>query len=83
MPNSNNIIGFRQFEYTSRKSGRSYLACQIYVTRPVSKDGCGLACEAIFVPLDRVHGDLKVDHSCTIYYNRYGSVDAVYIDPQK
>ena len=51
MVNEMKVIGFRKFDYTSKKTGKTYPACNIYVTYPLSKgEGCG--CESVFVPFE-------------------------------
>ena len=77
MVNEMKVIGFRKFDYTSKKTGKTYPACNIYVTYPLSKgEGCG--CESVFVPFE-VLGDYQplIGDEVQILYNRFGGVQSV------
>lgn len=70
------VMGIRKFNYKSKKSGSEYEACNLYAS--CSRSGVdGLACEAFFLRADKLSPDIKVGDTVCIFYNRFGSVDAV------
>lgn len=74
------LVGFRKFEYTSKRTGQIYPACNLYVTYPPKEnsDTVGLVCESIFCPVSSLGTyQPKVGDEIKVYYNRYGSVDAI------
>ena len=74
------IIGYRIYDYTSKKTGQSYKACNLYVTTPAdsSRGEVGESCESVFMRADILGSySPKVGDRVRIYYNRYGSVEDI------
>lgn len=70
------VIGIRRFDYKSKKSGNSYEACEVYAT--YERSGVdGLACAPFFARSDRVSKDVSPGMTVQVFYNRFGSVDAI------
>lgn len=70
------VVGMRKFEYTSKKTGSTYPAANIYVTEE-RKGVTGLAAFDMFVKADIVPDDLTVGAEIRCFYNRYGGVEAI------
>lgn len=70
------VIGLRKFDYTSKKTGSSYKACNLYLTTE-RKGVEGVICQEVFVRADLVPADLSLGSDCFVFYNRFGSVEAV------
>lgn len=71
------LVGFRRFQYKRKSDGQQIDACNLYLVSPGGKDVIGEMCEAVFCKSDLVPKDLKVGDSVRVYYNRFGSVEAV------
>lgn len=70
------VIGMRKFEYTSKKSGRTFPAANLYVTE--ERDNVvGLSCFDLFVRAEIVPPDLTVGDEVRCFYNRFGSVESI------
>lgn len=70
------VVGMRKFEYTSKKTGSTYPAANIYVTEE-RKGVTGMAAFDMFVKADIVPDDLTVGSEIRCFYNRYGGVEAI------
>ena len=71
------VIGYRFFDFTSKKTGKTYPACSLYLTEDLLH-GVGLMAYDVFLPSDRL-GDYKpaLGDDVRILYNRFGGVDSV------
>lgn len=70
------VVGMRKFEYTSKKTGSTYPAANIYVTEE-RKGVTGIATEALFVRAEIVPDDLTVGSEIRCFYNRFRGVEAI------
>ena len=70
------VVGMKKYEYTSKKSGKTYMAANIYCTE-VRNNVIGLATVDFFVRADLVPGDLQIGSEIICFYNRFGSVEEI------
>lgn len=70
------VIGMRKFQYTSKKTGSTYPAANIYVTEE-RKGVVGMAAFDMFVKADIVPDDLAVGSEIRCFYNRFGGIEAI------
>lgn len=71
------LIGMRRFSYKRKSDGQQIDACNLYIVYPGGKDVIGEMCEAVFCKSELVPKELKVGDSIRVFYNRFGSVEAV------
>lgn len=70
------VVGLRRFHYKSKKSVAEYDAVNLFCT--CERDGVnGLATENFFLRADVLGSGVDVGSDCHVFYNRFGSVDAV------
>ena len=72
------VVGMRKYEYTSKKSGKTYLAANIYCTEERT-NVVGLATVDFFVKADIVPDDLQLGSEIICFYNRFRSVEEIRI----
>lgn len=72
------VIGMRKFQYTSKTTGKSFPAADLYCTEE-RNNVVGLAAFKIFVKAEFVPGDLQIGSDIACVYNRFGSVEKVCI----
>lgn len=72
------VVGMRKFEYTSKKTGKTYPAATLFCTEE-RKQVAGWAAFDIFVKADLVPDDLQVGSEISCVYNRFGSVEEIRI----
>lgn len=70
------VVGMRKFQYTSKKTGNTYPAANLYCTEKRS-NVIGDAAFDLFVNADLVPGDLQIGSEISCVYNRYGSVEEI------
>lgn len=73
------VIGVKNVDYVSRRSGRPVKGYSLYLTYE-RNDVDGLACEDVYVSTERINDVPYVGDLCSVYYNRYGSVESVVIE---
>lgn len=67
------VVGMRKFQYTSKKSGNSFPAANLFCTE--ERDNVvGVAVFDLFVKAELVPGDLQIGSEIACVYNRFGSV---------
>ncbi len=67
------VVGMRKFQYTSKKTGNTYSAANLYCTEERDRV-VGVAAFDLFVKADLVPGDVQIGSEISCVYNRYGSV---------
>lgn len=72
------VVGMRKFQYTSKKSGKSYPAANLYCTEE-RNNVVGVAAFDLFVKAELVPGDVQIGSDIACVYNRFGSVEAIRI----
>ena len=72
------IVGMRKFQYTSKKTGKTYSAANLYCTEE-RNNVIGVAAFDLFVRAELVPGDLQVGNEVACAYNRFGSVEEIRI----
>lgn len=72
------VVGMRKFQYTSKKTGNTYSAANLYCTEK-RNNVLGDAAFDLFVKADIVPGDLAVGDEIACTYNRFGSVEEIRI----
>lgn len=70
-----NVIGIKNVNYVSKKSGKNVNGLMVYFTQPI-KDGVGLSADSVFVSHD-VAGNIVPGDDVKIYYNKYGNVCSI------
>lgn len=70
------VIGMRKFEYTSKKTGKTFPAADLYVTEQ-RNNVVGLSCFDLFVRAELVPPDLTVGDDISCSYNRFGTVEEI------
>lgn len=70
------VIGMRKFEYTSKKTGNTFPAANLYVTEE-RNNVVGLSCFDIFVRAELVPPELTVGDEVRCSYNRFGRVESI------
>lgn len=74
------VIGWRFFDYTSKKTGKTSPACNLYVTYPGNPERgfTGDQCEAIFLYSDSLGSySPQIGDEINVYYNRFGRVTSI------
>lgn len=72
------VVGMRKFEYTSKKTGKSFPAANLFCTE--ERDHViGVAAFDLFVKAELVPGDVQVGSEIACVYNRFGSVAEIRI----
>ena len=70
------VVGMRKFQYTSKKTGNTYPAANLYCTE--KRDNViGDAAFDLFVKAELVPGDVQIGSEISCVYNRYGSVEEI------
>lgn len=72
------IVGMRKFLYTSKKSGNTYSAANLYCTEE-RNNVIGVAAFNLFVRSELVPGDVQIGSEIACFYNRFGSVEEIRI----
>lgn len=72
------VVGMRKFQYTSKKSGKTYPAASLYCTEE-RNNVVGVAAFYLFVKAELVPGDVQVGSEIACVYNRFGSVEEIRI----
>ena len=72
------VVGMRKFQYTSKKSGKSYPAANLFCTEE-RNNVIGVAAFDLFVKAELVPGDLQVGSEISCFYNRFGSIEEIRI----
>ena len=77
-------VGLRKFMYTSKKTGASYPAANLFYTDDQTPmDGLqGMQAGSLFVKQEIIPDGLTVGSDFYVYYNRFGSVDVIGIPKQ-
>lgn len=70
-----NVIGIKNVNYVSKKSGKNVSGLILYFTQPI-KDGAGLSSDSVFVSHD-VAGNIVPGDDINIFYNKYGNVCSI------
>lgn len=70
------VVGMRKFQYTSKRTGNSYPAANLYCIE--RRDNVvGSAAFDLFVKAELVPGDVEVGSEIACVYNRFGSVEEI------
>lgn len=72
------IVGFKKVDYVSKKTGRQVSGFTLFVETE-RRDVTGLACEEVYVSVERISAVPQLGDLCEVYYNRFGSVESVII----
>ena len=72
------VVGMRKFQYTSKKSGKSYPAANLFCTEE-RNNVIGVAAFDLFVKAELVPGDVQIGSEIACFYNRFGSVEEVIV----
>lgn len=72
------VVGMRKFQYTSKKTGKSFPAASLFCTEE-RNNVIGVAAFDLFVKAELVPGDVQVGSEIACFYNRFGSVEEVRI----
>lgn len=72
------VVGMRKFQYTSKKTGMTYPAANLFCTE-VRNNVIGVAAFDLFVKAELVPGDVQVGSEIACFYNRFGSVEEIRI----
>lgn len=72
------VVGMRKFQYTSKKSGKTYPAAQLFCTEE-RNNVIGVAAFDLFVKAELVPGDVQIGSEISCVYNRFGSVAEIRI----
>lgn len=70
------VVGMRKFQYTSKKTGNSYSAANLYCTEE-RNNVVGFAAFDLFVRAELVPGDVQIGSEIACVYNRFGSVEEI------
>lgn len=70
------VIGFKEVDRVSQKTGRAYKALNIYVTYQ-STNITGEGCEVLFVMQDSCYPGIAIGDRIRVSYNRWGNIEAV------
>lgn len=70
------IVGMRKFQYTSKKSGKTFPAANLYYTEE-RNNVIGVAASDLFVRAELVPGDVQIGSEIACVYNRFGSVEEI------
>ena len=71
-------VGIRKFQYTSKKTGNTYPAANIYCTEE-RKGVDGVAAYDLFVRQELLPADIAPGCEIHCTYNRFGSVEEVIV----
>lgn len=72
------VVGMRKFQYTGKRSGKSFLAANLFCTE--ERDNViGVAAFDLFVKAELVPGDVQIGSEIACVYNRFGSVAEIRI----
>lgn len=70
------VVGMRKFQYTSKKSGNSFPAANLFCTE--ERDNVvGVAVLDLFVKAELVPGDVQIGSEISCFYNRFGSIQEI------
>lgn len=72
------VVGMRKFQYTSKKSGKTFPAANLFCTEE-RNNVIGVAAFNLFVKAELVPGDVQVGSEIACVYNRFGSVEEIRI----
>lgn len=72
------VVGMRKFQYTSKKTGKTYPAANLFCTEE-RNNVIGVAAFNLFVKAELVPGDVQVGSEIDCAYNRFGSVEEIRI----
>ena len=72
------VVGMRKFQYTSKKTGKTYPAANLFCTEE-RNNVIGVAAFHLFVKAEFVPGDVQVGSEIACVYNRFGSVEEIRI----
>lgn len=70
------VVGMSKFQYTSKKSGKTYPAANLYCTEE-RNNVVGVAAFNLFVKAELVPGDVQIGSEISCSYNRFGSVEEI------
>lgn len=70
------VIGIRRFPYTSKRTGETYPACNLFCTE-TRRNVEGEACFDLFCRAELVPDVLMVGDEVHCSYNRFGSVESI------
>lgn len=70
------VVGMRKFQYTSKKTGKTYPAANLYCLE-ARKDVVGNAAFDLFVKAELVPDDVQIGSEIACVYNRFGSVEEI------
>lgn len=73
------VVGMRKFMYTSKKTGETYPAANIFwiEEKNLMRDTVGIQAGEYFVRQSALPDDLAVGSEFVAYYNRFGKVDLI------
>ena len=72
------VVGMRKFQYTSKKTGNTYPAANLYCTEERNQV-VGVAAFGLFVKAELVPGDVQIGSEIACVYNRFGTVAEIRI----
>ena len=72
------VVGMRKFQYTSKKTGNTFPAANLYCTEERDQV-VGVAAFDLFVKAELVPGDVQIGSEIACVYNRFGSVAQICI----
>lgn len=72
------VVGMRKFQYTSKTTGNTYPAANLFCTEE-RNNVIGVAAFKLFVRAELVPGDVQVGSEIACSYNRFGSVEEIRI----
>lgn len=70
------VIGFRNVDFTG-KDGRPVRGMSLYLSQPITKNGCGESVEKVFIPERFLNGTVAVPalgDEVEPVYNKFGKV---------
>lgn len=70
------VVGMRKFLYTSKKTGNTYPAANLYCTEE-RNDVNGVASFDLFARAELVPGDVQIGSEIACFYNRFGSLKEI------
>lgn len=73
------ITGIKKVDYVSKRTGRPVQGFTLYVSYE-RKDVEGFASEEVYVSNERISAVPELGDMCSVYYNRFGSVESVIIE---
>lgn len=72
------VVGMRKFQYTSKQSGKSFPAANLFCIEE-RNNVIGVAAFKLFVKAELVPGDVQIGSEISCAYNRFGSVEEIRI----